>query len=107
HSGKNYYRIKCIDYNNEVSYSLVQSVFVDINVHKISLYPNPAQNQIHIEGLGKGQVIHIYNTQGQLVQTCFGSNDVNTLDISQWGTGMYFIQVNTGENSQRLSFQKL
>jgi hypothetical protein len=47
--GVHYFRIKQIDYDGSYSYSVVRALEVKGKVDKITLYPNPATNQVTIE----------------------------------------------------------
>ena len=61
----------------------------------VSIYPNPAENQLSIiaEGL---QRIAVYNAMGQLVKTVeVGGQDQFTLLVSDFPAGLYTIQVVT------------
>jgi hypothetical protein len=44
--GYNYYRIKSVDINGKISYSQVVKVQIGSALSKISIYPNPIQNNI-------------------------------------------------------------
>ena len=59
---------------------------------EFSIYPNPAQNILHIKNEGKAGKIWIYNLQGQLIQTNKGAD---MIDISPLPKGIYLIQIET------------
>jgi hypothetical protein len=48
-SGTNYYRLKQVDYNGQHTYSDVVAVKIEKGANEISLYPNPAQEELNIE----------------------------------------------------------
>ena len=65
----------------------------------VSIYPNPAENQLSIiaEGL---QRITVYNAMGQLVKTVeVGGQDQFTLPVSDYPSGLYTIQVVTANGA--------
>lgn len=60
------------------------------NYHTI--YPNPIQNTLNIEG-DDNMVINIYNSLGQKVYSVECENNVN-IDASNWKAGLYIININ-------------
>ena len=67
------------------------------NTH-MSVYPNPATDQIGIV-LSQNADIVIYNIMGQVVMTAEGHAGANTLNISNLTSGIYF--VNAGNETQK------
>ncbi len=59
----------------------------------ISLYPNPANDIIHIEGLEAASEVLIYNTYGVRVKAMSlgGDGDINVSDLA---AGLYLLRVN-------------
>ena len=55
---------------------------------KVALYPNPVSNrlQIHAEGI---QSVEVFNLVGQLVL----ASTSDSIDLSEWGDGVYFVRV--------------
>jgi hypothetical protein len=70
---------------------------VEHNNH-ISVYPNPAVDQLSIT-LNKNAEVTVYNIMGQAVMTMKGRAGANTLDISSLTSGVYFI--NAGNDTQK------
>ena len=62
--------------------------FNELNQSNITLYPNPATNQINVKGNYK--LLQIYNSVGELIMTI--SNNTKTIDISALANGLYFIK---------------
>ena len=58
----------------------------------VSLYPNPANNILHIEGLEGQHEIQVYNIYGMLVKVANieGDGEINVNDIA---AGIYFLRV--------------
>ena len=62
----------------------------------IRVYPNPATNQLIIEGIVLDRKeIRIFNTLGQEFQN-IKLIDNTTIDVTNLPTGMYFLKLNTG-----------
>ena len=70
----------------------------------ITIYPNPAVNEIHLNGLIAEAVVSIYNSNGQLMLTA--GDPENTIDISLLKPGAYIIQIISGTEIQTQSFIK-
>ena len=68
----------------------------------INLYPNPANDKIHIEGLEGEHEIQIYNAFGMLVMTTTLQGD-SEINISDLPTGYYFIRI---DNRRAVKFIK-
>ena len=69
--------------------------------NEISLYPNPTNNIINIEGLTKNEnnTIQIFDVQGKLVITKT-INEKGTIDLSELNKGVYVIKI--AEVAQRI-----
>jgi hypothetical protein len=68
------------------------------NNTQISVYPNPANGQVSVT-LNNSAEVTVYNIMGQTVMTVEGHSGVNTLDISNLTSGIYFI--NAGNDTQK------
>lgn len=62
----------------------------------ISIYPNPATDFIHIEGV-KDQAFDIYNAAGQLVKN--GIIKQGTVEVNELAKGMYILKIKEKEES--------
>ena len=67
-------------------------------VTSMNLWPNPAQNSLNV-ALSNGSTITISNMMGQVISTVKGHVGINSLDISNLSSGVYFI--NAGNNTQK------
>lgn len=71
----------------------------DFDKTQVTLYPNPVNEQLHISTKEKINAITIYNQLGQMSISTKSINDMNTtLDVSHLNTGVYFIQIEIGQN---------
>ena len=67
---------------------------VDENgLNAVSLYPNPASDKLHLEGIEGKHDIQIYNAIGMLVKTSSlnGDGEININDLS---AGLYLLRIN-------------
>lgn len=75
---------------------LLSSSDVKLN-KKLSLYPNPASDDIHIEGLSDIKNYKIYEASGRLVKEGNPNNDI--INVSSLPKGNYIIQLITKEKT--------
>lgn len=68
----------------------------EVVVESVSLYPNPAKENVFIKGIEPAEV-QVYNALGQLVKTVQGTNEINISNLKQ---GVYFVSIIT-ENKER------
>jgi len=93
----NYYQGYTFDLKDLFPEANVGVQEVEHNNH-ISVYPNPAVDQLSVT-LNKNAEMTIYNIMGQAVLTVEGKAGVNTLDISNLTSGIYFISA--GNDTQK------
>ncbi|MCF8372610.1 MAG: T9SS type A sorting domain-containing protein [Bacteroidales bacterium] len=58
----------------------------------LMIYPNPACNKINIKSFKNIEELEIYNLQGQLMQTVGNSIQQQSIDVSQFLPGTYFLR---------------
>lgn len=93
-NGINYYRLKQIDHNGEFSFS--KTISINLKRDGLSIFPNPTSGAFTFIS-EKEQSIYIYNYWGQLVDSYFIYEDKNKVDLSDFGSGIYFIKTEYGE----------
>ena len=55
--------------------------------NRLRVYPNPSHTRVYI--LGNTELIRVFNMMGQEV---YCNTQVNSIDISHWESGIYFIK---------------
>lgn len=60
----------------------------------VLVYPNPAQNAIHVEGIEPGTAYQVWNISGQLVQE--GTLPTEGIDLTRLSAGMYQLRFSNG-----------
>jgi len=107
YTGINYYRLKQVDYNGQFTYSDVVAVRIEKGVNDISLYPNPANDELHIEFNNPSDGIIEVVIEDAVGQTNFlvrqavkqGLNAV-TLNIERLVNGVYNLKLrNPGDKT--------
>lgn len=75
----------------------------DNSINKISIYPNPARNIIHLKGLTDNETeIRIFDILGML--TYSQNKNIENIDVSQLNAGIYLLSIS---NQGRRTTQKL
>ncbi len=82
--GGTFYRLKIV--NNDETYDYSKVIMSDHNTSNIiHLFPNPALNEVNIQG--KFSLVTIYNLVGQIVLT----SDKNKINLTSLSNGIYYI----------------
>ncbi|MGY3793424.1 RICIN domain-containing protein [Aquimarina sp. 433] len=71
----------------------------------IVVYPNPLVNKFNIEG-AENSIIRIYDINGKKVFTKHISQDSETIDISSFAQGLYYLKVNTSKSIRTIKISK-
>ena len=81
---------------------------VGINNHitpaDITMFPNPAYDQVEITSVETIKEVNIFNNMGQMVLSQVSDNSRVVINISNYPTGIYTVQIKTenGINTQKL-----
>ena len=75
----------------EDKYEGVDEIMNQNNVVSLNVYPNPTNANLNIEAEGL-KIINIYNLQGQLLSSLQVDNEMITIDVANYETGVYFIE---------------
>jgi len=103
-----YYRLKITDNNATTTYSNTVVINKAVNeIGKLTVYPNPATDMIHIVFPQANNRISIINSLGQVVKT-FQNNQSNAMDLSigNLSKGVYTIIVHNATNNYHQLFIK-
>jgi Secretion system C-terminal sorting domain len=87
---------------------------LDSLANYLSSYPNPVSGQVHMElKTDRAEMIYIrvYNSMGGMIKTVAvpgiqGANQLS-LNVSNWQSGIYYIQIQYGNEIKRSRIQKL
>lgn len=87
-----YYRLKQVDFNGDFAYSNVINLERKTlnSTSKISIYPNPGDCSVNIDGLTEKALI--YDAVGRVVLTI---SENGIFDVSDLNAGIYFIKTST------------
>ncbi|NVN95135.1 MAG: T9SS type A sorting domain-containing protein [Bacteroidetes bacterium] len=70
-----------------------------IFANTIAIYPNPSNGVINVDAVDFVNEINVYNTLGSLVYHSKPSTLKNSIDLSSFGKGIYFMNVRYDDNS--------
>lgn len=81
----------------------------DSKKNEVQLYPNPSDSQLNIQfNASENYTIRVYNSLGKemflLANHSFEEKVIETIDVSSWSKGIYFVEVNSGKNSETKKF---
>lgn len=90
--GRNFYRLKQIDFDGRHIYSPVSAVSFD-QISLLNIYPNPVSSTLYIDGLSSKSTISILNLSGQVVKVIQANPEPRVpIDVSQLPAGTYLVQ---------------
>ena len=90
-----------IDLNDIVGISNVETK------HLINVFPNPARNFVNLSIQNSNKDVHfaIINALGAIVGSEIIRNNVNTIDISDYSEGIYYLRITLSDS--QIAFKKL
>ncbi len=98
--GTNYYRLKIVDNDSSVTYSHIIPVLISCPTPDISIYPNPTEGIVYINGLQGGEQIEVYNVLGEVQQTLRGNSEKVILNFGNLPKALYYILISDKNGSQ-------
>ena len=108
-NGSCWYGVRAVAECGESDMVVVEYVSSSVNELDATtrIYPNPTKGDIRIEALGMRQIT-IVNSLGQTVYNQNVNADTMTIDMSQFGAGMYIVNIVTenGVSAKRISVAK-
>jgi hypothetical protein len=107
--GLNYYRLKQVDRDGRMSYTVIIKILHKAFGQEIRLLPNPATSHIQIEYTSRQKIllISVFDMKGrQVMQTHLTNQGVNKLTIGTLARGHYVLMLSDGEKNLTGSFIK-
>lgn len=96
-SGDNYYRLKQVDFDGRFEYSNIIFIQNEMNNTPVTIYPNPAQDVLFIEGASK---MTFYDIHGRPVLQQTTEEAKASIDISNLEVGVYIIEISNDVNEK-------
>lgn len=73
------------------SYQGVATANEDIVAEKVSVYPIPASEELHVTGLSQGEVVRLYTVSGQLVKEVTTASRQTMIPLEEIPSGYYVL----------------
>ncbi len=103
--GWNYYRLKIVATNNDVSYSKIVRIQFGKN-NSIIISPNPATSFLQVQNANVGSQLQIVNVDGKILQTKMVQSANEKLDVQFLAAGVYFVKVVSADETITQPFVK-
>jgi hypothetical protein len=98
-SGKNYYRIRQVNFDGKYAYSEVKFIDIKINT-QVSIGPNPTKGMIQVKNSMSMTVrIYFFDIAGRLMKEAVLNKGMNLINITHFPPGSYLTRVQA-ENGQ-------
>jgi hypothetical protein len=93
YSGISYYRLKQVDLDNRVYYSLIKAVKGETSVH-VTIWPNPNEGQfsIRLEGVNGQKEAYIFDLNGKMVQK-LSVKGMQPVHVHSLAAGTYILTI--------------
>lgn len=70
------------------------------------VYPNPAQDIVSIDLPAKESIVNVYSLHGALLFSKHTDTSTLQINVSDWTSGMYIVEIISGNTTNRLKFVK-
>ena len=108
-----FYRLKQVDFDGEFEYSDIRVVRFDAleNDMQLEAYPNPFSDEVTIMinlSAGENYQIQITDLNGDIIhkEDHNFKSGIHKLDLSQWDSGMYIVEVASNQGSEHIKVMK-
>ncbi len=91
--GKSYYRLKMVDRNGSSQYSHIAVVQGACSNIDIRLLPNPVISTTTISGLGGGEKLMVFGSDGRLEMTETATGNTHTLNMKMLPSGIHLVKI--------------
>ena len=61
----------------------------------ISVFPNPTQEMLYVDGINAGETIRIFSLDGQMLLASTAGNGTISLSVESLSNGVYLLQIGT------------
>jgi hypothetical protein len=100
-TGTDFYRLQEVDQDGSSVYSIIRDVnFTDAAVG-INWYPNPTHDRLTISSYSNLQSIALTTLDGRILQKVEGFASGQSLDLSRYPFGIYFLIIRTADGQTR------
>jgi hypothetical protein len=104
-NGANYYRLKMIDIDGSFTFSSIKRVDFN-NVEQVSIFPNPASNELKISNVSGYDFIQVMDASGRVVHQQKISGGHVEVNIQKLLPGNYLLRLTGNSIQKSLQFVK-
>jgi hypothetical protein len=72
----------------------------------VNIFPNPAKDKLNISGLTHESIISVFDLNGRLLIREKSSSESNIIDVSNFQSSIYILEVRNGNTVQSIKFLK-
>lgn len=94
------------DYNHPIVTNMANTTFEALSIpekeqdHSVSVYPNPTYDIVKIKADSMIRSIQVFDIQGRILMTKLLSEENTSVDLSNYGAGIYYLKINTENGSK-------
>ncbi len=92
-NSNNYFRLNMVDIDGQKKFSGVVSATSNCSLNIISVFPNPARNQLTVTGLSGTNELKLLNAEGQFVTKIKTTGNQEKLNLINLSSGNYILQI--------------
>jgi hypothetical protein len=71
------------------------AVKTEDNLLSVSVFPNPTQEMLYVDGINAGETIRIFSLDGQMLLSSTADNGTISLSVESLSNGVYLLQIGT------------
>ena len=71
------------------------TVNTEDNLLSISVFPNPTQEMLYVDGINVGETIRIFSLDGRMLLSSTAGNGTISLSVESLSNGVYLLQIGT------------
>ncbi len=101
------------DFNPEITTNTVATTVVQENlsvdnfeISSFVMFPNPAKKQLNISGKTMLETVTILDVNGRVLKTIHNSTNNIQINITDLSSGVYFVQIDSGQQKEVKKFVK-
>jgi Secretion system C-terminal sorting domain len=102
-TGANYYRLQEVADDGSSVYSEIRNVNFAGSAIGVSYYPNPTHDRVTISSSNTLQSVMLTTIDGRILQTADGFAPGQSLDLSRYPSGIYFLIMQTADGQSQVA----
>lgn len=91
-SGKSYYRLKLVDYDNSTDYSTVKTAVVNC-ISALQVFPTRTNNLVQVQGIQAGSVIQVMDMSGRVLISEKAQGTATQISLGNLPVAQYLLSI--------------